>query len=130
MNFAEKECLNFMKKFDEIPFQLTMNGETYFIGDGKPCFSITFHNIPKIGELLTSTSIALGEAYMHGDIEIEGDLYDTLCHFLGQIRKFSTDKKALKSSFLLQIQNITRKKKFLLTMISEMIFTKCGLMKL
>lgn len=96
MNFVEKECFNFMKKFDKVPFQLIMNGETYFIGDGKPSFTVTFHRIPKIGDLLTSTSLALGNAYMHGDIEIEGDLYEALSHFLGQIGKFSTDKKALK----------------------------------
>ena len=47
-------------------------------------------------ELLTSTSIALGEAYMDGKLEIEGDLYHALNMFLGQMGKFSTDKKALK----------------------------------
>ena len=45
---------------------------------------------------MTSTSIALGEAYMKGDLEIEGDLYEALDHFLGQMGKFSTDQKALK----------------------------------
>lgn len=33
---------------------------------------------------------------MNGDIEIEGDLYETLHLFLGQIGKFSTDHKKLK----------------------------------
>ena len=33
---------------------------------------------------------------MNGDIEIEGDLYTALNMFLGQMGKFSTDKKALK----------------------------------
>ena len=47
-------------------------------------------------ELMTSTSLALGEAYMNGDLEVEGDLYEALNHFLGQMGKFSTDKKALK----------------------------------
>lgn len=45
---------------------------------------------------MTSTSIALGEAYMHGDLEIEGDLYHALDYFLGQMGKFQTDEKALK----------------------------------
>ena len=52
--------------------------------------------IPSMKELLTSTSIALGEAYMDGKLEIEGDLYHALNMFLGQMGKFSTDKKALK----------------------------------
>ena len=49
-----------------------------------------------VSNLLTSTSIALGEAYMNGDLEIEGDLYNALDHFLGQMGKFSTDQNALK----------------------------------
>ena len=47
-------------------------------------------------ELVTSTSLALGEAYMNDDLEIEGDLYEALDHFLGQMDKFSMDRKALK----------------------------------
>ena len=35
-------------------------------------------------------------AYMRGDLDIEGDLYDALDHFLGQMGKFSRDQKALK----------------------------------
>lgn len=46
--------------------------------------------------LMKSTSLALGEAYMDGDLEIEGDLYYALDHFLGQMDKFSTDESALK----------------------------------
>lgn len=40
-----------------------------------------------VSDLLNSTSIALGEAYMNGDLDIEGNLYDALDHFLGQIRR-------------------------------------------
>lgn len=54
-----------------------------------------FHKIPSTKELMTSTSLALGEAYMKGDIEIHGDLYETLNLFLGQLGKFSTDYKKL-----------------------------------
>lgn len=34
---------------------------------------------------MASTSLALGEAYMDGDLEVEGDLYHALNHFLGQM---------------------------------------------
>ena len=47
-------------------------------------------------DLMTSTSIALGEAYMDRDLEIEGDLFHALNMFMGQMGKFSTDKKSLK----------------------------------
>ena len=33
---------------------------------------------------------------MDGDLEIEGDLYYALDHFLGQMGKFSTNESALK----------------------------------
>lgn len=56
--------------------------------------TLFYKSIP-LGELMTSTSLALGEAYMRGDLEIEGDLYDALDHFLGQMGKFSMDQKAL-----------------------------------
>lgn len=80
-------------------------------------------------ELLTSTSIALGEAYMDGKLEIEGDLYHALNMFLGQMGKFSTDKKALKKLIFLHLQRRTSRRKCLLIMTSGMIFTRCGLMR-
>ena len=52
------------------------------------CFD--FKPIP-LTELMTSTSLAFGEAYMNGDLKIEGDLYYALDHFLGQMDQFSTD---------------------------------------
>ncbi|MDD3368919.1 MAG: cyclopropane-fatty-acyl-phospholipid synthase [Lachnospiraceae bacterium] len=96
MEFVEKEFLHFMEKFDACPFAMIINGETKQIGEGTPVFTVKIHRIPDTNDLLTSTSIALGEAYMDGDIEIEGDLYTALNAFLGQLGKFSTDHKKLK----------------------------------
>lgn len=47
------------------------------IGEGKPEFVVNFKKPVSMHSLLTSTSLALGEAYMNGDLEIEGDLYYT-----------------------------------------------------
>lgn len=92
----ENVMIPFLKKFDQYPFCVKINGKEYQIGEGKPEFTVTFKkNIP-LTSLMTSTSIALGEAYMDGDLEIEGDLYYALDHFLGQMDKFSTDQSALK----------------------------------
>ena len=33
---------------------------------------------------------------MRGDLDIEGNLYEALDHFLGQMSKFSTNESALK----------------------------------
>lgn len=96
MEVLEKTFLQFMSRFDDHPFEIVLNGRTYQIGEGEPGFSVIFHKIPAAGDLMTSTSIALGEAYMDGDIEIQGDLYSALVQFLGQMGKFSTDQKKLK----------------------------------
>ncbi|MDD5950035.1 MAG: cyclopropane-fatty-acyl-phospholipid synthase [Lachnospiraceae bacterium] len=95
MTLMETEFIRFMSRFDETPYTIILNKEEYPIGQGTPKFSVEFHKIPSTKELMTSTSLALGEAYMKGDIEIHGDLYETLNLFLGQLGKFSTDYKKL-----------------------------------
>lgn len=92
----ENVMIPFLKKFDQYPFCVKINGKEYQIGEGKPEFTVTFKKTIPLTSLMTSTSIALGEAYMDGDLEIEGDLYYALDHFLGQMDKFSTDQSALK----------------------------------
>ena len=64
------------------------------IGKGDPEFTVTIHKIPDKKALLASTSLALGEAYMCGDIEIDRDLYEVLDLFLGEMGKLKTDKIA------------------------------------
>ena len=92
----EDIMITFLRKFDDYPFKVKLNGKEYLIGEGEPEFTVDFKKpIPKT-KLLTSTSLALGEAYMDGDLEIEGDLYYALDHFLGQMGKFSTNESALK----------------------------------
>lgn len=93
---ADNVLIDFLRKFDEYPFLVKMKGKEYLIGEGEPVFTVNFHKSIPLTELMTSTSIALGEAYMHGDLEIEGDLYHALDYFLGQMGKFQTDEKALK----------------------------------
>lgn len=60
----EQQFINFMKKFDSVPFTIKTQDQVYQIGEGEPLFSVLFHKIPSMSELLTSTSIALGEAYI------------------------------------------------------------------
>lgn len=93
---VEHGLISFLQKFDEQPFLVKLGGKEYRIGEGEPTFTVKFNRSIPVSDLLTSTSIALGEAYMNGDLEIEGDLYDALDHFLGQMGKFSTDQNALK----------------------------------
>lgn len=117
MNLTEKEFVKFLSKFDEHPFDVKIGDEVSHIGKGESEFTVIFHKIPSMKDLLTSTSIALGEAYMDGDLEIEGDLYYALNMFLGQMGKFSTDKKALKKLIFLHLRKRTSRRKFPLIMI-------------
>lgn len=92
----ENALIMFLKKFDQYPFCVKIGEKEYRIGEGEPEFTVVFHRMIPISDLMTSTSLALGEAYMDGDLEIEGDLYYALDHFLGQMGKFSTDEHALR----------------------------------
>lgn len=85
MKLVENEFIKFMEKFDENPFRIILEDGEHMIGDGEPVFTVKINKVPKMTDMLTSTSITLGEAYMNGDIEIEGDLYTALNMFLGQI---------------------------------------------
>ena len=92
----EHVMLQFLRKFDEYPFLVKMDGKEYLIGEGDPTFTVQFNKEISLSDLATSTSLALGEAYMNHDLEVEGDLYNALDHFLGQMGKFSADHNALK----------------------------------
>lgn len=92
----ENVLISFLRKFDQHPFTVVINGKKYQIGEGEPVFTVTFHKDIPLSALTTSTSIALGEAYMNRDLEVEGNLYFALDHFWGQMGRFSTDESALK----------------------------------
>ncbi len=96
MDAPESLMLKFLQKFDNRPFLLKINNKEHLIGTGEPVFKVKFKRPLSISELTKSTSLALGEAYMRGDIEIEGDLYNALDNFLNQREKFSTNTGLLK----------------------------------
>ena len=110
MKLVENEFIKFMEKFDENPFRIILEDGEHLIGDGEPAFTVKINKIPKMMDMLISTSITLGEAYMNGDIEIEGDLYTALNMFLGQMGKFSTDTKKLKNIIFTSKSKANQKK--------------------
>jgi len=110
MSLLEKEFITFMERFDACPFAMKFHDEQHLIGNGEPKFSVVFHKVPTTAELITSTSLALGEGYMDGDIEIEGDLYQALNLFLSQIGKFSTDRRKLKRLIFTTMSKTNQKK--------------------
>lgn len=101
---------DYLSRFITVPFLLnTSDGETK-IGEGTPEFTVTFHKEISKTDLLTSTSLALGEAYMRGDIELDRDLYEVLDLFLGHMDKFTTDKSKLKKLIITSLNRKNQKK--------------------
>jgi len=97
MHLADSFLVHYLNRFDKYCFNVILHGKTYTVGEGKPVFQVTIHrDIPK-SELLASTSLALGEAYMRKDITIDGDLFTVLKCLLEQTSQFSLDKNALGS---------------------------------
>lgn len=95
-NMTDNFLITFLQRFDEHPFDVKLHGKTHHIGNGNPTFLVNLKEDIGGKDLMTSTSLALGEAYMKGNLEIEGDLFQALDNFLGQMGKFSTDHSKLK----------------------------------
>ena len=97
---SDSFLIHYLDRFDKFPFAIELHGDTYRIGEGEPEFTVVVKNdIPKKA-LMASTSLALAEAYMRHDIEIEGaDLFHVIARLLEQADRLSLDKSALKSLF-------------------------------
>jgi cyclopropane-fatty-acyl-phospholipid synthase len=88
-----KFITDYLSNIIPVTFNLKEADEITRVGDGEPEFTITVNKMPDKKLLSQSTSLALGEAYMRGDIEGDRDLYEILDTFLGQMGKFTRDKK-------------------------------------
>lgn len=102
--------VSYLENIIPVNFAVIQDGEEKRIGDGKPEFTVTVNKMPPAQEFLTSTSLALGEAYMRGDIEVDKDLYYVLDRFLGQMGKFTTDKVKLKKLIMTSRNKANQKK--------------------
>lgn len=116
MNILDNFLVHYLRRFDRDCFTVRLHDKTYTIGEGQPLFNIVINkDIPK-KELLASTSLALGEAYMRKDVEIEGDLFTALRCLLSQNNQFSLDKSFFKRS-IRRNRRALRSSKFRRTMI-------------
>lgn len=93
-----KFLINYLSNIIPVTFDLkNSDGITTTIGNDKPQFTLTIHKDLSKKELLKSTSLALGEAYMRGDIDIDKDLYSVLNLFLaGLDTNFISNESKLK----------------------------------
>ena len=96
MHIFDNFLVHYLRRFDKYCFTVQLNGKTYTIGEGQPLFNVIIHKDISKKELLASTSLALGEAYMRKDVEIQGDLFTALRCFLSQSSQFSLDKSLFK----------------------------------
>lgn len=92
----EKAMVHFLNRFTDYPFLVRWEGHEEKVGHGNPMFAVNIKKKIPVKELTESTSLALGEAYMKGKLEVEGDLYEVLDHFLGQMDKFEVNRVKLK----------------------------------
>ncbi|WP_130861870.1 SAM-dependent methyltransferase [Bacilliculturomica massiliensis] len=96
MIFERTAIKKLLSQLDQIPFSVCFeNNDTMNVGKGEPLFTVRINEPISKKELMTSTSLALGEAYMRRSIEVDGDLFTALNVVLSQIDKFSVNARAL-----------------------------------
>lgn len=84
----------FFKNGFNIPIRVTYwDNKTEIYGEGTPQISITFHKEVPIRSIVKNASIALGEAYMDGNIEVDGSLEDLLTSAYDTAGSFFHNKK-------------------------------------
>lgn len=87
--------MDYLENLIPVSFYIQTSEGIQQIGKEEAKFTLNIYKEFDKKELLTSTSLALGEAYMHKEIEVDKDLYEVLDLFLGNMGKFNRDKKAL-----------------------------------
>jgi cyclopropane-fatty-acyl-phospholipid synthase len=102
--------IEYLSNIIPVAFNLQIEDETRKVGNGDVEFTISIKKPISKTELLTSTSLALGEAYMRGEIEVDKDLYEVLNLFMGEMGKFTTNKSKLKSLLFTATSKANQKK--------------------
>ena len=113
----ENVLISFLEKFNQYPFLVKTNKKEYKIGDGEPEFAVKFNKEIPLSDLLTSTSIALGEAYMNGNLKLKAIYIMPWIIFWGRWINFLQMRARLKNWFLHRFQKRTSKKKYKATTI-------------
>ena len=100
MNVDKIFLKSFLHTFKDESFCVKFwDGDEVKVGENEPLFKIILKKpIPK-KDILKSTTLAFGEAYMNGDLEVEGDFLLMLNTVLKYKEKFTTDFKGLPKLF-------------------------------
>jgi cyclopropane-fatty-acyl-phospholipid synthase len=75
---TERLCNRLKQRWHGPAIRVVIQGKTYHFGIGTPRSDVILHKPAMLARLLTSPSLAFGEAYMRGEIEVEGHLMNVL----------------------------------------------------
>lgn len=120
MGIVENEVLAYLRKFDAASFDVELDKKTSHIGKDESYLKLSFADTPEVYDLLDNLTLTLGEAYISGNLNIEGyddeqnALVDAAGIFLGQPgnfvkRKYKNGKKISAVKSFRIIQNEMRK---------------------
>ena len=91
IHLLEKQYRHTVQNAGTIPFSLSLaGGATHNFGGAPPAFMLTVTNVQGIAALSTMDQNTIVEAYLAGNIEIEGDLMKILA-----LRELFSDKRGL-----------------------------------
>jgi len=99
MGLIENEVLAYLKKFDDYTFDVELDKKTSKIGNGESNLKLVFYDTPDVYDMLDSTTMSLGEAYVSGNLKVEGynnEQYELLKAaeiFFRQYDKFAFKKR-------------------------------------
>jgi cyclopropane-fatty-acyl-phospholipid synthase len=100
-----------LKNTFSIPVEITFwDGETVQYGDGDPHFKLIFRDVVPKGELIQDPSIAFGEAFMDGVIDVEGDLKEVVASMYRSQESFLGNGK-IYAHLLKKISNTAKRSK-------------------
>ena len=108
----EKTVLNkaLASAFDETIEVTYWSGETEKYGSGETKAHITFNKKFSLSDLAGEPTLVLGEAYMNGDIEIEGSLQALISSAYRQKESFVMDQSGLKGAIAKRLMGSHDKK--------------------
>lgn len=87
------------------------DGEEINYGSGKSKYTIVFNRPLPISSIITRPSLTLGEAYMNGIVEIDGDIKEVIASIYKSPKGFLGGKNKIKNAIKPIIKNSLKKNK-------------------
>ncbi|MDZ5253332.1 cyclopropane-fatty-acyl-phospholipid synthase family protein [Clostridium sp. LIBA-8841] len=112
MEISKNIVKSLAENLSDRPFNLEFwDGEVIQYGSGEPEFKLIIKNFPSKKDLLSDPSLALGEAYMKGDIDIEGDLQKFFESMIRNKDSFMNKSTVLKLASKIKAPSLLKSKK-------------------